>query len=568
MTDGNLERRALGAVIAAAFVLRLAGIHFGLPDIFHQDEPIIVNHALAYGTGDWNPHFFKVPPLLSYLLFFVYGVYYFFSKLFFGITTRQFALLFFQDPSFFYLLARSIFGALFGTASVYILYGLAKKIFNRRIAFIASLTFALNYLHVRDSHYVYVDIPMVFAMLLCCQFLSDYSAAGNKGGRSLVIASIWAGIAVAFKYIAAPIVLLVILAVKQKEKTGPLKFLSKAFFVLSLAVFTYAVLNPYSFFDLGFFLNEIRQQAAAESAMPFFHHLRYSLFEGCGSVMVLMGLAGLGVAWFKSPTARWFLSFPVIYYLIISFFSQTAERYALPIVPFLCVSSAYFAVWITDQFNHRMSRRLVLFGLIFLMVYPSLKKSMSLDLILTKKDTRTAASEWIRDHVPPGEAIVMDHPFFSPRLRRDKDQLLQAAARITPTDFYAKAKSEKISLMLEAQKDQKTYPIYYLNDRGLSGTPFLLWGPLVEPRLEDFKETRAGYYVRYRYPQESGFFEQTLKGRSELLAVFSPYRKENAVFTQDRFANTALPFLSSELFSRKTTGPYLEIYRVRYEKNV
>ena len=59
----------LGCILFLAFILRVWGIQFGLPDLYYADEPIVVNHALAYSSGDFNPHFFKIPPLMSYLLF-------------------------------------------------------------------------------------------------------------------------------------------------------------------------------------------------------------------------------------------------------------------------------------------------------------------------------------------------------------------------------------------------------------------------------------------------------------------------------------------------------------------
>ena len=75
-------KKTLFMIILLGAVLRLWGISFGLPYQFHQDEPIIVNHALAYGTGDFNPHFFIIPPLTSYILFFFYGIYFFAGRAF------------------------------------------------------------------------------------------------------------------------------------------------------------------------------------------------------------------------------------------------------------------------------------------------------------------------------------------------------------------------------------------------------------------------------------------------------------------------------------------------------
>src|SRR3989338_4781985 len=80
-TGGYLKNKSclfIFSVFIIAFTLRIYGIGFGL---YHADEPIIVNHALAYATGDLNPHFFKIPPLASYLLFFVYGIYFIAGKL-------------------------------------------------------------------------------------------------------------------------------------------------------------------------------------------------------------------------------------------------------------------------------------------------------------------------------------------------------------------------------------------------------------------------------------------------------------------------------------------------------
>jgi len=66
----------LASVLILGFFLRVWGLDFGLPQLVHADEPIVVNHALAFGLGDFNPHFFNIPPLTSYLLFFATGVFY------------------------------------------------------------------------------------------------------------------------------------------------------------------------------------------------------------------------------------------------------------------------------------------------------------------------------------------------------------------------------------------------------------------------------------------------------------------------------------------------------------
>ncbi len=156
----------LAAILLLAFGLRIWGISFGLPYLYHADEPIVVNHALAYGSGDLNPHFFNIPPLVSYLLFGVYGVYFLMGRaagMFHSVA--DFESLFYANPASFYLLARLIFGVLMGTATVYALYRLVKKHFGNEKGLTAAFFMAVCFLHVSNSHYVYADIPLLLVML-------------------------------------------------------------------------------------------------------------------------------------------------------------------------------------------------------------------------------------------------------------------------------------------------------------------------------------------------------------------------------------------------------------------
>src|SRR3989338_3505548 len=115
----SISHKTFWVIFIGAFCLRVTGASFGLPQIMHQDEPIVVNHALAYSDFDLNPHFFKIPPLLSYLVFMVYGFAYLLLHFLAGVSKESFALAFFRDPTLFYIAARFLFGVVLGTASVY-----------------------------------------------------------------------------------------------------------------------------------------------------------------------------------------------------------------------------------------------------------------------------------------------------------------------------------------------------------------------------------------------------------------------------------------------------------------
>jgi hypothetical protein len=60
---------ALAFVLLLTAVLRYWGVSFGLPYVYHPDEPVAVRLGLGVlHTGDYNPHFFHYPTAYYYLV--------------------------------------------------------------------------------------------------------------------------------------------------------------------------------------------------------------------------------------------------------------------------------------------------------------------------------------------------------------------------------------------------------------------------------------------------------------------------------------------------------------------
>lgn len=162
MNFSTLKKTILFLVVLAGFLLRVWGIGFGLPELYHQDEPIVVNHAMAYGAGDLNPHYFALPPFLSYLLFALYGALYFFGRAAgMWAGTMEMALSFLKDPTVFYLAGRFASGVVPGTASVILTYFLARRFCGEGASLYAAAVMALAFLNVVNSHYIYMDSFLV-----------------------------------------------------------------------------------------------------------------------------------------------------------------------------------------------------------------------------------------------------------------------------------------------------------------------------------------------------------------------------------------------------------------------
>jgi len=126
-------------ILVIAFILRLVGITFGT---YHPDEHLVINHSLAFGTGDLNPHMFYYPTFFMYLLFFIYGVFYVLGSVFQAFQgTEDFLAFYLMSPQTFYILGRFA-SVVFGTLTVWAVYRLGNEYKNIIVGRCAALFFS------------------------------------------------------------------------------------------------------------------------------------------------------------------------------------------------------------------------------------------------------------------------------------------------------------------------------------------------------------------------------------------------------------------------------------------
>ncbi len=165
----NLKAKSLGStnaivlflILLIGLALRVIGIRFGLPNIYHPDEPAIVGPVrMIMQTGDFNPHWFHWPSFYIYVQLAVAS-----ARYFYGVSKGQFVAVAGMAMPHFYPAGRFI-TALFGVASIYVIFLAGRRLFNRNTGTIAALLLAVSFLHVKDSHYITVDVPATFFVIL------------------------------------------------------------------------------------------------------------------------------------------------------------------------------------------------------------------------------------------------------------------------------------------------------------------------------------------------------------------------------------------------------------------
>ncbi len=556
----KIHRAVLPALILIlGFALRFYGVSFGLPHLYHADEPIVVNHALAFGSGDLNPHFFKIPPLVSYLLFLIYGVVFCAGKIM-GLfaDSSAYEKFFYANPGFFYLTARVVFGVLMGTAGLYAFWRVLKRHFSPETAMTSFFIFSVCFLHVRDSHYVYADIPLMLVMIIAFGAFFDLQEAPSF--RKHLEAGALIGLAAAVKYNGTALIIPYLAASFLSSRKMDIKGWIAAAMTAGLV---FILLNPFSVLDPRFFISELRSQAAAQGGTPAWHHLTYSLAGGAGWPVLAACLGGIIISIrSRRPKPLIFLSFLAAYYLILVKAGQPYDRYALPLLLPVIYFAGEFLVRLSAKV--KFQKAFFFLGLAFLTAIPA-AKSVLFDRIMARPDIRTQTLQWIENNIPPGNTIAMEWEFYMPRLSFSKHDLMEKKKEILKNPaVFSSSQSRRLDYLLETADKTKTYDLFFLV-RDPKEPRFLFGKPVLPYDFSALPKDRNLYIIRLGIPetQSARAFFNAVQEQGTRIASFSPYRDLYRFLPYDLQPMTGGPFLWKELWNREFNGMALEIYKLK-----
>lgn len=383
------------------------------------DECHIVVRAITLFQGDLNPHWFFYPSLFMYINYCLYAI-----LLLLGIITKQIATIsdliswYYNDPTIFVLIARCV-SAFLGSATVFIVYKIAMRWFNKKTALIASLFLALAYLHVRDSHFGVTDVPVTFFIM--CSVLFILKAYDDNLIKNYIIAGIFAGLAMSTKYVGFMLIFPMFLVnyFNNYDKDHKLSILFHknllSFGIILSIIFFLG--TPYALIDYRTFLSDVSLQwqiinhgAGNFLGRGWWYHLRFSLFYGLGWSLFIVSLTGIFLFLITNTRkAIIFLSFPFIYYILGFRGYAVYLRYAIPLIPFLCITGAIFTVFISEKLEQKINsglKKYLSYALAILLIAPSTYKIIQFDTLISKKDNRLIAIEWINNNLKKNNSIV------------------------------------------------------------------------------------------------------------------------------------------------------------------
>lgn len=477
MSDSNRSARVLLlAICAVALGLRLLALAYGLPAIYNPDETPILNRALAFAKGDLNPHNFLYPSLYFYALF-GWEVLFFILGRMVGLyrSVDDFQREFFTDPSRLFLAGRALTTA-FGVATVPVLYAFGRRLYDRTTGLIAAVFLAVAPVAVRDAHYVKLDVPVTFFVVLThvvlARIVTDPLAAARQ--RWWVVAGLFAGLTVSTHYYAAFVVLPVAAAALiEGYRTRRWGNAATMLTIAALATIAgFVIGTPFFFAEPHTALRdivavrEIDIDRAVESTGAFTSLERYAdiLFHDAVGWPVCL-LAALGFIWALVVDWRRGLILGMFTTAFLVFVSNTVpmSRYLNVMLPLMALAAAFTVVRIVREVDRGLGGRPTVTGAVLTMLamIPGLITSIRTDLFFRQADTRTIAREYVENQIPSGASILVQ-PYSAP-VRRSRDALVEALRANLGSEQKA---SIKFQLMLAANPVPPSYRLIYLGDGG------------------------------------------------------------------------------------------------------
>jgi hypothetical protein len=339
------------------------------------------------------------------------------------------------------LLGRLV-SVLFGAATALPVYWIGKYWWGRTAGLLAASLMSVAYLSVRNSHYATPDITGTFFITLSACFIVTLSPTASK--RGFFLAGLYAGLAISTRMTALvlfiPILLYYLFSPNEmgirnwkthrQGLTALWKWILQQLFTKEL-IFTFlGICIGYILFTPPIWVMPL------EFARLFWFQYQLGNLGGFGEFRIIEGSGwsfyletlgwGLGIIFliFSLIGLLWILvqhrkvilflfSFPVLYYLLMGNTGHAFARYALPLIPFLALSTGgviwQIAHWLNEKNRLPIWSVVGIGGLLWgLCLAPSIVSSIRHNYLLTQVDTRTQAKLWIESNLPEGSQIAQE----------------------------------------------------------------------------------------------------------------------------------------------------------------
>jgi hypothetical protein len=305
---------------------------------------------------------------------------------------------------------------LFSIGTIIVVYRIGKKIKNRDVGLIAMLFLAFNCFYMRESRFLYYNVPVSFFIMLGFLFILDIFFLGRK--RDYILAGLTIGIGTALNYQGIFLIIPFFVAhfFRDKNTIGLSKriFEKKILLCFASIVLSFILCTPYVLWQfntflerLNFNLARLNQAKLFESAPKINGYLDYFLMFFKYDCLFL-SLAMLGI-WccIKNKKGILLLSFPLFFYTCYGAAKEVHPEWIVPIIPFLALLAACFLVDLVKKTTFSLrNKKLLLFFSSLVIVIPSLVNIIQSDLFVSQKDIGTIVKRWVAEKLSKETSLL------------------------------------------------------------------------------------------------------------------------------------------------------------------
>ena len=452
-----------------------------------------------------------------------------------------------SDPASGYLGVR-VLDALLGSLTVLLVFDFGRRAYGWLAGFFAAAALAVAFLHVRDSHFGTLDIPLTLACVAALYIA--YRTMHARGARPLLINGIALGVAASLKYNGALVFAGIAAAQTLRARAELIRWprlLARLALIGVVGIVTLALSSPFLVLDpgktahgIGYIFQHLGRATAPSIGWV---QLSLALWYGIDPVLVLLAVIGVAyAAWRRQPADVIILTFLLVYFLLIGAGRSVFLRYADPMIPPLLLLGGRALAALVDLTARGRARRLALAAALVLIAVAPLGHDVRYDLLIHETDTRTLAFDWLAQHVPAGGRAAV--PYMAGPAH-DQAMIDSGEHSHGATDPY-------IASFLDSRLETQ-YTIRELTRDDLQLTSLDTF------RKEGIVYVLIGYETPGTGCQALSPLEQTVRAQGPPLASFSPTNGcPDSVF--DPIDTYYVPLAGYEGWVRP--GPQIRIYRL------
>jgi len=256
-----------------------------------------------------------------------------------------------------------------GTLSVFLVYILGKKLFDKKVGLYSAILFALIPIHVFYSGKIWTDPLVVFFILLT--FISFWEGYEKENKKHKVLFGLFLALSLLARYTTLWITPIFLFYFLIRDKS--LKFLKDKYLWYAIGIF-FLTLVPWFIYGfkyygniLGAFIHGFKAAGywGGVQSWNFFFVNSWQIFSIIGIVSVFSLLFIFIKKEFIKREIYLLLIWIIFFSIMVMYMPHKEERFIMPIIPAICIISGFFISKLKKYKN-------IIFGLICIVLLTSL----------------------------------------------------------------------------------------------------------------------------------------------------------------------------------------------------